>query len=298
MRGLFRDFHLRHTHGTFYYQKREGTPAAKTDLPRRVRLVSPIHPSPDGNRAPSAGDGSPLRLRAVMDRAHSTILGANRDSDVSPVPSASSSRRTAVTQGPSRESARLTLDRRRGSMRGTGRRQSLDRSEDCRMSSIHDSRRPRGDRVAGARARLPSGDGWSWRDPNRRPSAGRSVFAAGRPFAFLIVEGPVRVTKVKSPERGRAWSRRTKEQEAARTRLRASRTTTSCAVSGASTSARFDRRRRRTLRGARGRSSATKIPLSNVTDARNAALQRPARAVRAESSGLDSRRVSRSAHGE
>lgn len=75
LRGLSHDFHLRHTHGTFYYQRRDD----RIDADRL-----------DASSAPRADEGATTWIETIQ-RASDRIraLAAERDDDKTPVPDAS-----------------------------------------------------------------------------------------------------------------------------------------------------------------------------------------------------------------
>jgi chemotaxis protein methyltransferase CheR len=64
LRGLSDDFHLRHTHGTFYYQRKHGLEAAGPLPAQTVAAVGP----PGGGEPVSVGDAWIEVIRAASDR--------------------------------------------------------------------------------------------------------------------------------------------------------------------------------------------------------------------------------------
>jgi chemotaxis protein methyltransferase CheR len=102
MRGLSEDFHLRHTHGAFYYQRREAARAGKTEpCPEGVDWSHQLHPFPGGIRAPGPGDGS---SPSIPDPSWIELIRQSSErieTLTSPsLPSAEPSPRTAVTMAP------------------------------------------------------------------------------------------------------------------------------------------------------------------------------------------------------
>jgi chemotaxis protein methyltransferase CheR len=87
LRGLSHGFHLCHTHGTFYYQRREATPIAVPELARPEPEPAPELPelrAPRAAVAPLAGVLELLRddrFSAALDALDAVAAGASPDRD-------------------------------------------------------------------------------------------------------------------------------------------------------------------------------------------------------------------------
>ncbi len=79
LRGLSQDFHLRHTHGAFYYQRREESDQAPNDVPNAIQSSAPA--------APLVNETDGARVDAVR-RARERIGALTRDSTNRSAPAA------------------------------------------------------------------------------------------------------------------------------------------------------------------------------------------------------------------
>ena len=89
LRGLSNDFHLCHTHGTFYYQHKDGTESDRAQVPASAP-PEPIEPPPPAFRTAAADTGwidavrdAAERIKALVDKP--VVADDHRDSRHAPV---------------------------------------------------------------------------------------------------------------------------------------------------------------------------------------------------------------------